>query len=112
MAFFNTILIAEIDEIVKVYNMHEKPSSEVQRLKSVISELSCLNEIAIAISSSMSVNRITEIIIDKCLKHLNAEQGAVFLIKKDENKEDQFKTYIRKTSNILKLYSSFNLLYL
>ncbi len=102
MAFFNTILIAEIDEIVKVYNMHEKPSSEVQRLKSVISELSCLNEIAIAISSSMSVNRITEIIIDKCLKHLNAEQGAVFLIKKDENKEDQFKTYIRKTSNIFK----------
>ena len=102
MTFFNTILIAEIDEIVKVYNMHEKPSSEVQRLKSVISELSCLNEIAIAISSSMSVNRITEIIIDKCLKHLNAEQGAVFLIKKDENKEDQFKTYIRKTSNIFK----------
>ncbi len=82
--------------------MVEKTTPEVQRLKSVISELSCLNEIATAISSSLSVNKITEIIVDKCLKHLNADQGAVFLIEKDDNKEDQFKTYIRKTSNIFK----------
>jgi len=82
--------------------MNEIPVSEVKKLKSVISELSCLNEIASTISSSMSVSNITEIIIDKSLNHLNAEQGAVFLLKKDENKEDQFKTYIRKTSNIFK----------
>ncbi|MCK4890918.1 MAG: GAF domain-containing protein, partial [Candidatus Aminicenantes bacterium] len=56
--------------------------------------MSILNEISIAISSTLSLDKILQLIIDKCIKHLKVEQAAVMLLnKKDEGVP--FKTMIR-----------------
>ena len=62
--------------------------SENFRLKKAVEELSILNEIATVISSTLNLDRVIELIIKKCIKHLKVEQGAVLLLgKKEENKE-------------------------
>ena len=78
--------------------MADRAERELERLRSAVSELSSLNEIASAINSSMSVDKITSIIVDKCLKHTNASQGAIFLLeeKQPEVEGSQFKTFVRK----------------
>jgi serine phosphatase RsbU (regulator of sigma subunit) len=68
---------------------------ENQRLKEAIEELKILNEIATAIGSAMSLDEVMELIIQKCLKHLRAEQGAVMVLD-PEAKERRFHTVIRK----------------
>ncbi len=78
--------------------MADMAERELERLRSAVSELSSLNEIASAINSSMSVDNITSIIVDKCLKHTSASQGAIFLLeeKQPEVEGSQFKTFVRK----------------
>ncbi len=67
---------------------------ENQRLMRALEEVSILNEIAIAISSTLSLDRILDLVVQKSLKHMKAEQGAVLLL--DENKEEKpFQTMIR-----------------
>jgi sigma-B regulation protein RsbU (phosphoserine phosphatase) len=56
------------------------------RLKIAVDELSILNEIAIAVSSTLDLNRVIDLIIQKCVKHLKVEQGAVWLM----SEQDQF----------------------
>ena len=57
------------------------------RLKVAVEELSILNEIATAISSTMEVHAVVELIVDKCIKHLKVRQGVVMLLdEKDKNK--------------------------
>ena len=70
---------------------------ELERLRNAVAELSSLNEISSAINSSMSVDKISAIIVDKCLKHTNAAQGVVFLLEEKQAAEgpDQFKTFVR-----------------
>jgi hypothetical protein len=68
---------------------------ELDRLKNAISELSALNQIAGAINVAMSVDKISQIIIDHCLKKLAAAQGTIFLLDEEE-KADQLKTFVRK----------------
>jgi len=72
--------------------------SEIERLRSTIDELTSLNEIASAISASISVENITEIMIDRSLKHIGASQGAVFLLSREQDRSDQLKTFVRRTS--------------
>lgn len=68
---------------------------ENQRLKVSLAELTILNDIARAISSAWSLERILELIVRKCVKHFRAEQGAVMLFDpKDEEKP--FHTMIRR----------------
>ncbi len=50
------------------------------RLKVAVEELSILNEIATAISSTLDVQEVIDLIVKKCIKHLKVEQGAVMLI--------------------------------
>ncbi|MCB0288955.1 MAG: GAF domain-containing protein, partial [Calditrichaeota bacterium] len=74
------------------------------RLRRAVEELSILNEIATAISSSLSIDQIIELIVNKCVKHLKVEQAAVMLL--EQQQQDQmFKTMVRRTdrsgSNIL-----------
>jgi sigma-B regulation protein RsbU (phosphoserine phosphatase) len=72
---------------------------EVVRLRAAVEELSALNEIAIAITSTQTVEQIVDLIVRKCVKHLKVEQGAVMLLnEKDENKP--FHTMIRKQDSI------------
>jgi len=77
--------------------------AENQRLKAAIEELSALNEIATAISSTQPLDQIIDLIVSKCIKHVKVEQAAVMLLnEKDENQP--FHTMIRKQdslSNIL-----------
>ena len=78
--------------------MTEGQNSEVERLRSVVAELTSLNEIAGNISASMSVENITETMIDRSLKHIGASQGAVFLLSRERSSSDQLKTFIRRTT--------------
>lgn len=76
---------------------------ENQRLRKAVEELSILNDIATAISSTQSLDKIVNLIVQKCVKHLNVEQGAVMLLDEQENGA-HFHTMIRKadtTGNIL-----------
>jgi sigma-B regulation protein RsbU (phosphoserine phosphatase) len=68
---------------------------ENERLKDAIEELKILNEIATAIGSAMSLDEIMELIIQKCIKHFKAEQGAIMVLD-PEAKERPFHTVVRK----------------
>jgi len=76
---------------------------ENRRLKAAVEELSALNEIATAITSTQTLEQIVDLIVRKCVKHIKVEQGAVMLLdEKDLSKP--FHTMIRKQdslSNIL-----------
>ena len=68
---------------------------ENQRLRLAVEELSILNEIAITISSAHSLDRVVELIVQKCIKHLKVEQGAVMLLQ-EENQDSPFRTMVRQ----------------
>jgi sigma-B regulation protein RsbU (phosphoserine phosphatase) len=76
-------------------NQLKKLESENRRLKRAIEELSILNEIATAINSSMVLEKIVDLIIQKCIKHLKVKQAAVMLLEKDQA-ENPFRTMIRR----------------
>jgi len=68
---------------------------ENKRLKISVTELSVLNDIATAISSTQPINQIIDQIIVRCVKHLNVEEGTIVLWK-PEKEEKPFQTMIRK----------------
>ena len=69
--------------------------NEIKRLRKSLEELSVLNEIATAISSTLELNEIIDLIVWKCIKHLDTEQAAVMLL--DEKTPDKpLQTMIRK----------------
>jgi sigma-B regulation protein RsbU (phosphoserine phosphatase) len=73
---------------------------ENTRLRAAVEELSILNDIATAISSTQSLEKIVDLIVHKCVKHLRVEQGAVMLLnEKDMNKP--FHTMIRKQDSVI-----------
>jgi sigma-B regulation protein RsbU (phosphoserine phosphatase) len=67
---------------------------EVERLKSAVEELTLLNELALAASSSMEVNQMLDIIVQKSLKAVKAEQGSIMLVTAQQ--ESPLKTLIRQ----------------
>ncbi len=74
---------------------------EKDRLKQALDELTSLNQIAGAINALMSVEKITQVIVDHCVRKVHASQGAVFLLDEKINKVDGgdiFKTFIREFS--------------
>ncbi|MEN8154064.1 MAG: PP2C family protein-serine/threonine phosphatase [Acidobacteriota bacterium] len=72
-----------------------KLKTENENLKGAVTELSILNEIAIAVSSTLSLERILNLIIEKCIKHLKIEQAAVMLLD-EKDKGAPFHTLIRR----------------
>ncbi|MBU1100268.1 MAG: SpoIIE family protein phosphatase [Bacteroidetes bacterium] len=73
---------------------------ENQELQNTVDELSILNDIATAISSTQSIEQIESLIIQKCVKHLNVEEGVVMLLTQPE--EDRpFETMIRKKNSLI-----------
>jgi len=73
----------------------QKFEDEISRLKVAVSELAILNEIAVTISSVVDLDQIVHKIIQKCIKHLHVEQGAVMLL--DNNDQDApLRTFVRK----------------
>jgi sigma-B regulation protein RsbU (phosphoserine phosphatase) len=74
----------------------ERLEQEAARLKAAVSELEILNDISTAINSTLSLEEIIELIVQKSIKHLHVEQGTVTLL--EENEEDTpFRTIMRKT---------------
>ena len=84
-------------------NEQLKLQEENSRLKTAVEELAILNDIATAITSTQSLEKIIEQIVQRCIKHLKVEQGVVMLL--DElDTEKPFQTMIRQqdsTQNIL-----------
>ncbi|MDD3641938.1 MAG: SpoIIE family protein phosphatase [Candidatus Krumholzibacteria bacterium] len=68
---------------------------ENRRLKSAVEELSIINDISTAINSTLSLEKIIELIVQKCIKHLKVQQGTVTLLESGGS-ENQFRTIMRK----------------
>jgi sigma-B regulation protein RsbU (phosphoserine phosphatase) len=75
---------------------------ENKRLRNAIAELSIINDIATTINSTQPVEQIVDIIVKKCVKHLNVEQGAIMLLD-ESDKEKPLHTMIRKQQSSLDL---------
>jgi len=80
----------------------EKLEEENSQLKVSIAELAILNEIATAIRSTHSLEKVIDLIIHKCVKHLHVEQGVVLLFEKNQE-EENFKTMVRESDQSSKL---------
>ncbi len=50
------------------------------RLQRAVDELGILNEIAMAINSTLALEKILDLVTQRCVHHLQAEQGAVLLL--------------------------------
>lgn len=84
-------------------NTESRLAEENRRLLRAVEELSSLNEIATAISSTMALDKIVDLIVQKCVKHFRVEQAAVMLLE-EKTDEKQFHTMIRKAdSSTLKI---------
>ncbi len=68
---------------------------EVQRLREAVQELSILNDIATAISGVWELDQVVDLIVHKCVKNLNVQQGVIMLLD-DESSDKPFQTMIRK----------------
>ena len=69
--------------------------TEIQKLKIAVKELSVLNDIATAVSTTHDLNQVVELIVHECVNHLNVEQGAIMLLDPTET-DDQFRTIVRE----------------
>ncbi len=84
-------------------NRKNSDDEEVQRLRQEISglrkaieELSLLNVLSGAISSTMSLDNIMQKVVSESVKAIKAEQGTINLLEKDDLQANPFKTMIRK----------------
>ncbi len=68
--------------------------SQVAMLKKSLDELSVLNDIATAISSTLPLDEVLDLITKKCVRHIGVEQAAVFLVDKT-GKDNALKTRVR-----------------
>lgn len=72
-----------------------KLESENKKLQMAVNELSVLNDIATAVSSTQPLEAVIDQIVFKCIRHLHVEEGAISLL--DHADEDQqFHTMIRR----------------
>jgi len=62
----------------------EQLKTENYRLRLAVEELSVLNDIATAISSTLELDRVVQMIVQKCVKHLKGEQGAIWLLEEQD----------------------------
>ncbi len=72
----------------------DKLEAENERLKNAVEELSIINDISTAINSTLSLEKIIELIVQKCIKHMKVEQGTVTLLE-NGGQDNQFKTIMR-----------------
>lgn len=60
-------------------------NEENKHLKNIVSEMTILNDLSIAMSSTMEVQEIMAKIIAKTIKTIGAEQGTIMLVEKNSN---------------------------
>ena len=73
----------------------QRLQAENARLRLAVEELSILNEVSTAVSSTSSLDTTVDLIVQKCVKHLRVQQGAVLLFDKLE-RGSALKTMVRK----------------
>ncbi len=71
-----------------------KLEQEIVHLKAVVEELSVLNDLAIAASSALDTRKLLDIIVEKSIKAVKAEQGSILLV--TEKQEKPLQTLIRQ----------------
>jgi phosphoserine phosphatase RsbU/P len=79
--------------------MSNASEHELLKLRSSVDELAMLNQIANAINLSMSVERITQVVIDACVRRTGASQGAVFLLHDEHSDTDHMQTFVRQSND-------------
>ena len=67
---------------------------ELHRLKSAVEELAVLNDLAIAAGRSLEVDQMLDIIVEKSIKAVKAEQGSILLV--TDQKDAPLKTLVRQ----------------
>ncbi len=65
-------------------NQLARLEAENRRLRQAVEELSIINEVATAVSSTSPLDQVVDLIVQKCVKHLKVDQGAVLLFEKQE----------------------------
>lgn len=78
----------------KLIRENEELKQKLEQYKWAVKELQLLNDIAVSAGNSRSTDQTLNIIIQKILTAVGAEQGSIMLLTEDEN--DPFKTYLRK----------------
>ena len=72
----------------------QKLEQEIAHLRAAVEELSVLNELAIAASSALETRKILDIIVEKSLQAMKAEQGSILLV--TERSDKPLQTLIRQ----------------
>ena len=86
----------KIKKAKKNENRIQLLEEENKKLRETIQELSILNDIAIAISTTLSLDKIINLIVDKCIKHFEVEQGAVMLVESKKKRQPALHTMVRR----------------
>lgn len=68
--------------------------AEVHRLKSAVEELTVLNDLAVAASTSLEVDQMLDTIVQKSIKAVKAEQGSILLV--TDQQDAPLKTLLRQ----------------
>jgi len=71
-------------KILDLQDENRRLSNETMRLQRAVEELAILNEIAMAINSTLSLEKILDLIAQRCVRHFQAEQGAVLLLEEQK----------------------------
>ncbi|MCK5454712.1 MAG: GAF domain-containing protein, partial [Calditrichia bacterium] len=67
---------------------------EIEQLRKAVEELTVLNDLAITASSAMEVNQMLDIVVEKSIKAMDAEQGSILLV--TPQAENPLQTLIRQ----------------
>lgn len=70
---------------------------EIQRLKSAVEELTVLNDLALAAGSTMEENQMFDVIVQKSVRAVHADQGSILLV--TEQQENPLQTLIRRNDS-------------
>ena len=70
------------------------------RLRRAVEELSIINEVASAVTSTWSLDKIVDSIVQKCVKHLDVDQGNLSLFEEEEE-ETALRTMVRRVDSRL-----------
>lgn len=76
--------------------------AENQKLKLAVEELSILNDVATAITSTQSLEKVIALMVQRCIKHLKVEQGAVMILD-EQDAAKPFQTMIRKQDSAIEI---------
>ncbi len=80
--------------LINSENKIKQLENQVDQLRSAVEELTVLNDLAIAASSSLQVDRVLDTIVEKSIKALKGEQGSILLV--TDQRDNPLQTLIRQ----------------